>query len=53
MAYVDSARAPAPVFEQALPAEFVVSSDGVVGKFGVAMELAMGASERIWFERVE
>jgi len=51
MAYLDSSTAPGLIFKQAIPAEFVIGSDGVVQKFGIAHEEAMG-SEKIWFERV-
>ncbi|KAG9236943.1 putative penicillin-binding protein [Amylocarpus encephaloides] len=53
MAYADSTTAPGMVFKQALPAEFAVGVDGVVGRVGVAFEPEMGREGRVWFERVE
>ena len=53
MVYADSTTAPGLVFKQALPAEFVVGVEGVVGRVGVAFEPEMGKEGRVWFERVE
>lgn len=51
-AYIDSATAPGGKFREAVPAEFLISSEGVVSKFGIAAEPQMGIYGRIWFERI-
>ena len=40
------------VLKQAMPAEFEVRSDGVVGRFGLAAEPEMDG-EKIWFDRID
>lgn len=52
LAHIDSATAPGLVFKQATAAEFVLGSDGVVRRFGIAGESEMGREARIWFDRL-
>jgi len=51
MTFIDSATAPGLIFKEARPAEFVVGSDGISKKFGIAAEPSMGIDKKIWFER--
>ena len=51
VARVNSLTAPGALFEKALPAEFLVGSDGGVRKFGIGLEPDMG-EKMIWFDRV-
>lgn len=52
LAHMDSSTAPGLLFKEALPAEFVVGSDGIPKSFGLAAAEEMGTDARIWFERV-
>jgi hypothetical protein len=52
MLYLDSTQAPGLLFKQAVPAEFSIGADGVVGKFGIAAEPEMGKEGKVWFERI-
>ncbi len=52
MAYIDSTTAPGLIFREAVAAEFVIGSDGVAKKFGLAAEPEMGSEGRIWFDRI-
>lgn len=52
LAYRDSRTAPGGVYRAVGKAEFVLGSEGVPGKLGVALEGEMGVEGRIWFERV-
>ncbi len=52
IAYVDSSTAPGLIFREAVAAEFVIGSNGVAKKFGLAAEPEMGLEGRIWFDRI-
>ena len=49
---IESTTAPGLLLREATAAEFVVGSDGVAGRFGIAAEPEMGVEGRIWFERI-
>jgi hypothetical protein len=52
MAYIDSTLAPGLVFKEAVPAEFVVGSNGVSKSFGIATQPEMAEVARIHFTRI-
>jgi hypothetical protein len=52
MANIDSTTSPGLAFRHATAAEFHIGANGIPKTFGLAAELEMGLSGRIFFDRI-